>query len=99
MIGTSPILADWPAACFYSSGRRKRASRAGVVCRPVLCRKGWVDDAAGGGFQPNRLKKVQPDVLRHSFRVSENVCHEGGLLKRLTQQRVVEARRVVSETD
>src|SRR5262245_17122442 len=45
----------------------------------------WVDDAAGDGFQPNRLKKVQPDVLRHSFRVSEIVCHNGGLLVCVTR--------------
>ena len=39
----------------------------------------WVDDAAGDGILPNPSQKLRADVFRHTFRVSENVCHDAGL--------------------
>jgi hypothetical protein len=38
------------------------------------------DEATGEGIGLDLSQKAVADVYRHRFRVSENVCHDGGFL-------------------
>ena len=42
--------------------------------------KSWLNDAARGVITSALSQKLRLDVFRHTIRVSENVCHIGGLL-------------------
>ena len=45
---------------------------------------------SGNGIPPNASQKLPADGCWHTFRVSENVCHDGGLMTGLTRLRVFE---------
>jgi len=63
-------------------GRRSNSARTAGDSKE--CQIPWLVDAAGDGFPPDPSQKLRADVFRHSFRASENVCHDGGLSGRFT---------------